>query len=96
MSLRLLTKAYRENALKSNLVSYEGLQKVIGNLLEFFYNSNMSACNHLLPFVNFDISEDFCVHKLFIIKVPESSGHLALIFLVENDFDSVSVIINLK
>jgi hypothetical protein len=69
---------------------------MIGYFLKLLNWPNVSSDNSFFLLVNSDGPKDLRVLELFVLKVSKSSGKLALILLVENDFAGSSVIIDLK
>ena len=87
---------YREDTLQSDLVSHESLQEVVSDFLKLLNASNVCAYDGLLFLVDSDCTEDLGIHEQSEVKVSESCGELALIFLIEDDLACGGVIIHFK
>ena len=88
-----LIQTYLKKALGSDLMSHKSLQKVVCYFLKLLNCSNMCSNNSLLLLVYSDCSEDLSIHELLVPEVSECRWQLSLILLIENDLDSVSIVI---
>lgn len=69
---------------------------MVGHFLKFLYLSDVGSHDGLFFLVHTDGTENFGVHELMIIKIPQSKRKLSLVSLIENYLGCASVIVDLK
>ena len=74
----------------------KGLQEMIGELIHFSQSLYVSADYCLLFLVDSYISKYLNIGELLVLEIFQCSGHLAGIFLVKNDLETPSVVIDLE
>ena len=85
-----------QDAFLSNAVSCIGRKEMIGHLIELFNSLNVGSNNCLFFFEDSNIAVHFGVAKLFILEVSERSWHLIFSFMIEQDIESTSIIVDFE
>lgn len=71
-------------------------KEMIGNFIKFLDSLNMWTYNGLFFPKDADVTIDFDISELFIMKVSESSWYLILPFVIEQHKESMGIIIDLE
>jgi len=86
----------RKSSFGSHAVRNEDLKQMISDFIMFMHLLNGSTNNSLFFLENPDCTKDFGISMLLVFKVLQSSGHLSLTFLVENDLERSWIVANIE